>query len=176
MDIFKNIQIFRKQRHDFMNHIQIIYGYLQLEKENMALEYIQKISMCNEMISEIYALGDNILAFGIERNIKLFFDKSIKIKLELEIEEFNKKLTQKNYEEYFNVIDYIFQCFENNCTECVYIYFFEDSLGQSIMVYNEESLLDLLNCMDNWTKVNREEKINIFMYNIGDYLAYRIIF
>lgn len=176
MDLFENIQILRKQRHDFMNHIQIIYGYLQLQREDMAVKYIQKLSRHNETISELYSLGDTILAFCIERNIKLLFDRSIKIKLELELGRLNQKLTEKNYKEYFNVIDYIFGYFDNNRTECVYIYFFEDRIGQSMMVYNKESMLDLLNSMDNWTKIDREEKINLFMYSMGDCMAYRVIF
>jgi hypothetical protein len=34
-------EILRKQRHDFLNHLQVIYGLLQLHKTERALEYIE---------------------------------------------------------------------------------------------------------------------------------------
>jgi hypothetical protein len=33
-------ELLRKQRHDFLNHLQVIYGLLQLSKMERALEYI----------------------------------------------------------------------------------------------------------------------------------------
>lgn len=33
----------RKQRHDFMNHIQVVHAYLQLGKVEKALGYLEKM-------------------------------------------------------------------------------------------------------------------------------------
>lgn len=37
------IYIFRQQRHDFLNHIQVILGYLQIGQKDMAIDYIHRI-------------------------------------------------------------------------------------------------------------------------------------
>ena len=48
------INVLRKQRHDFMNDLQVIYGYLQIKRPQGALDYIDRLSKQNEIISEIY--------------------------------------------------------------------------------------------------------------------------
>ena len=39
------ISLLRKQRHDFMNDLQVIYGYLQIKRTQGALEYIDRLSV-----------------------------------------------------------------------------------------------------------------------------------
>lgn len=44
-DLLKKVlEVHRTQRHDFMNHLQIIYGYLELGKADMAKKYTLKIA------------------------------------------------------------------------------------------------------------------------------------
>jgi len=44
MDLKGILEVVREQRHDFINHLQVISGYLQLQKQEIAHDYIQKIS------------------------------------------------------------------------------------------------------------------------------------
>ena len=44
MDLKGILEVFREQRHDFINHLQVISGYLQLQKQEIARDYIQKVS------------------------------------------------------------------------------------------------------------------------------------
>ncbi|WP_051585794.1 Spo0B domain-containing protein [Caldanaerobius polysaccharolyticus] len=37
------IYIYRQQRHDFLNHVQIILGYLQIGKSDRAVDYIHRV-------------------------------------------------------------------------------------------------------------------------------------
>lgn len=37
------VMALRKQKHDFMNHIQVIHAYLQLGKVEKALGYLEKM-------------------------------------------------------------------------------------------------------------------------------------
>lgn len=37
------IDIYRQQRHDFLNHVQIILGYLQIGKDDRAVDYIHRV-------------------------------------------------------------------------------------------------------------------------------------
>ena len=45
------MEVLRVQKHDFLNHLQVISGYLQLEKAEKARDYIQQVS------HEIYHSG-----------------------------------------------------------------------------------------------------------------------
>jgi len=45
------IEVLRVQKHDFLNHLQVISGYLQLNKTERAKDYIQQVSQ------EIYQSG-----------------------------------------------------------------------------------------------------------------------
>lgn len=44
MDMKGILEVIREQRHDFLNHLQVISGYLQLQKQEIAYGYIKKIS------------------------------------------------------------------------------------------------------------------------------------
>jgi len=54
----ENIESLRKhlseQRHDFLNLLQVIYGYTQLKKTDKVLEYISKYSRRLENIGRVY--------------------------------------------------------------------------------------------------------------------------
>lgn len=52
MENFK--EILRIQRHDFLNHLQIIQGYLQLKKPEKAEDYIKRA------VDEIRAQGAHL--------------------------------------------------------------------------------------------------------------------
>jgi sensor histidine kinase regulating citrate/malate metabolism len=56
------IQFLRVQQHDFMNHIQVIHGYLQLNKAHKAMEYIEDIIVQKQSLSAIYKLLDPEMA------------------------------------------------------------------------------------------------------------------
>ncbi|OFI07213.1 hypothetical protein CLOACE_04040 [Clostridium acetireducens DSM 10703] len=151
------INLIRKQRHDFMNDIQIIYGYIQTNKIDKACTYINKISEINEAISEIYNLGDNNFALCIESNIRKLIRNDVKFDIDIEIEFFNFNIFEKSYDKKCTLVNNIFNELENNGTECVYIYIFHDDLGQSLLISDDEGMLDEINWMENWNK----EKIDI---------------
>lgn len=45
------IRLLRLQRHDFINHIQVIHGFLQLGKPQRALEYIEELAKDSAMVA-----------------------------------------------------------------------------------------------------------------------------
>lgn len=45
-------RLLRVQRHDFINHIQVIHALLQLGKTEKALRYLEDISKNPEMLSD----------------------------------------------------------------------------------------------------------------------------
>lgn len=44
MSTTRFLNVIRTQRHDFINHLQVISGYLQLGKKESALEYVEHLS------------------------------------------------------------------------------------------------------------------------------------
>lgn len=47
--------LLRIQRHDFLNHLQVIHAMIQLGRDEKALEYIEKLAHDPEMISNVMA-------------------------------------------------------------------------------------------------------------------------
>lgn len=171
------IHLIRKQRHDFMNDLQVIYGYIQIGKEGLALKYIEKISLENEYISGLYSLGDKYLAFCMELNIKKLRKNNIDVEVILEIESFNENFFDIDYSKKRDLVNNIFNEFERNKSECVYIYVFEDTLGQSILICDSESIIDELNWIESWNKINLNiNNMNLDKCCYGNNIGYRITF
>jgi sensor histidine kinase regulating citrate/malate metabolism len=60
-------KIFRQHRHDFQNHLQIIYGFIQLKKYDRVLDYIRDLKKADETLSRICALTDpGMMCFLLE--------------------------------------------------------------------------------------------------------------
>ncbi|WP_027625004.1 Spo0B domain-containing protein [Clostridium lundense] len=176
-DLYNLIEALRKQRHDFMNDLQIVYGYLQIGKENKAKDYIKKLSLQNEALSEIYGLGDNYLAYSLEKNIKQCNSNDIEINIDIEISQFNKNPFELEYNKKINLVNNIFNELEKNKPKCIYIYFFEDSIGVSLFISNDDSMIDEINWMDSWSILdNCIEDIEVYKCEFGECLAYRLVF
>lgn len=56
MDLKGILEVLREQRHDFINHLQVISGYLQLQKQEIAHDYIQKTSVLLREQGKIFRL------------------------------------------------------------------------------------------------------------------------
>lgn len=61
------LEIIRRQRHDFLNHLQVLSGLLQLRKPEQALAYIREITQQCEKISGILHLKSPKLALTMLR-------------------------------------------------------------------------------------------------------------
>lgn len=58
MDTDKMLELISVQRHDFLNHLQVISGLLQLKKEERAREYIVEVGQDIKQLSKISQLKD----------------------------------------------------------------------------------------------------------------------
>ncbi|MBP2662788.1 MAG: Sensor kinase SpoOB-type, alpha-helical domain [Firmicutes bacterium] len=52
-------KLLRIQRHDFLNHLQVIHAMIQLGRNEKALQYIEKLAHDPEMISNVLATYKN---------------------------------------------------------------------------------------------------------------------
>lgn len=53
------IKLLRIQRHDFLNHLQVIHALIQLGRDERALQYIEKLAHDPEMISNVLLTYQN---------------------------------------------------------------------------------------------------------------------
>ncbi|WP_291632480.1 Spo0B domain-containing protein [Clostridium sp.] len=171
------IDILRKQRHDFMNDLQVIYGYLQLSRPESALEYINKLSKENEIISEIYKLQDNGFSLCLENNIKKLWSNEVKVEIDIEISNFKYKVFENECNKKSDLVNTIFKEVEATNDNFVYIYIFEDELGESLLITNDESILGEISWMDEWQQIDTEiDDLMIYSCDFDSNIAYRLIF
>ena len=181
------ISLLRKQRHDFMNDLQVIYGYLQIKRPQGAIEYIDRLSKQNETISEIYKLQDNGFSLCLENNVKKLWANEVKVEIDIEISNFKNKIFENKYSKKNNIvntifkriIDTIFIEIENINQNFVFIYIFEDELGESLLITNNQAMYDEISWMDEWEKVDIDIEIDdlrIYKCSFDNDVAYRLIF
>ena len=176
-DFHKFIDLHRKQRHDFMNDVQVIYGYLQLKREEETKKYIDKVIEQNKTISKVYALGDKYLGFFTEQILKKLWEREITVELDIEIESFSKEVFLYEYNKKSILVNNIFSEIENNKYKFVYIYIFEDEMGESLLIANNESSVNELDWMDEWEEIDSTlNDVKIHKYILNNTFAYRLTF
>lgn len=171
------ISLLRKQRHDFMNDLQVIYGYLQMKRPQGALEYIDRLSKENEIISEIYKLQDNAFSLCLENNIKKLWANEVKLEIDIEISNFKNKIFENGYNKKSDLVNTIFMELEDTNVNFVYIYIFEDELGESLLIANNEAMIGETSWMDEWQQIDMEiDDLRIYRCGFDNNIAYRLIF
>ncbi|MFT5872749.1 MAG: ferritin [Clostridium sp.] len=171
------IDLLRKQRHDFMNDLQVIYGYLQMSRPESALGYIDKLSKENEIISEIYKLQDNEFSLCLENNIKKLWSNEVKVEIDVEVSNFKYKIFKNECNKKSDLVNTIFTEVEATNDNFVYIYIFEDELGESLLITNNESILGEISWMDEWQQIGIEiDDLRIYRCDFDSNIAYRLIF
>ena len=171
------VSLHRKQRHDFMNDLQVIYGYLQMKRPVEALGYIDRLSKENEIISEIYRLQDNGFSLCLENNIKKLWADDIKVEIDIEISNFKNKIFENDYNKKSDLVNTIFIEIEDTNVNFVYIYIFEDELGESLLITNNEAMIGEISWMNEWQQIDMEiDDLRIYRCGFDNNIAYRLIF
>jgi hypothetical protein len=62
------LNLLRVQRHDFVNHLQVISGYIQLKKHDKVMEYLTDISMALQNEGQVNKLENPILIASLLTN------------------------------------------------------------------------------------------------------------
>ncbi|WP_427339121.1 Spo0B domain-containing protein [Caloranaerobacter sp. DY30410] len=74
----------RMYKHDFMNHLQIIQGLLELKKPDRAYEYLNNVAKEGKLIKQNYAIGIPELEAAIFTTISKAREYNIDVKIESE--------------------------------------------------------------------------------------------
>ena len=84
------LKYLRDQRHDFINHIQVIWGYLQLNKSNLASEYINRILIRFEVVGRIFKINNPSLSLLLYDNVLKASKLDIAVDFDADIDFLNK--------------------------------------------------------------------------------------
>lgn len=80
------IEQMRLQRHDFMNYLQVIYGYIQINKPQEAINYIKSINKYMAAASRVYSLECDEFAVIFQEFVNKCFIHKIELELDIGIE------------------------------------------------------------------------------------------
>jgi len=80
------VKYIREQRHDFMNHIQVLWGFLQLNRVDKALKYISNINKRCEILSQAFKLENPALSLFLYTHIKQAYKWEVDVNLEVDVE------------------------------------------------------------------------------------------
>lgn len=151
----------RNQRHDFMNYLQVIYGYLQINRPNDAVEYIKKINKKMIMLSQIYNIDSPVISMFVHDIISQLEKNNIEWELK-NIESYisNEDLSKNIYiykELYKKHISLIHNFIKNNMiNEEVDIYLVNHNQRPSFILMNNTLTLKELDYLE---LKNYEERI-----------------
>ncbi|CAH2214181.1 Spo0B domain-containing protein [Tepidibacter aestuarii] len=139
--------LLKQQRHDFLNEIQIIFGYIKLNKIDEAVEYINKVRKEASIKSKISNISCMDLYFIIEKKLKQCLSKGLNIDFEIytnaERENFKNKELSKSLTYMERALDVIFNYMNNNSQFEEYIIYIEETSDCFILKVALEYLKDI---------------------------------
>ncbi|BCV20485.1 Spo0B domain-containing protein [Moorella sp. Hama-1] len=78
------IPLLRWQRHDFLNHLQVISGYIQLQKSDRALVYLRQVIDQMEQVGRVMRLLQPELALIALTKIEMAAARGINLEIKIE--------------------------------------------------------------------------------------------
>jgi sensor histidine kinase regulating citrate/malate metabolism len=102
------IEQMRMQRHDFMNYLQVIFGYIQINKPGDAAKYIIYINRNMNTLSRIFNLECDIYSLFMQEFILDCSKLGIETEFSTEIEYISCSKFSKDIEKKKNIIDRVF--------------------------------------------------------------------
>lgn len=164
--------VFRKQRHDYMNYFQIIYGYLQLGKTEEAIGQIKKIIQLNSNISQIYKLSLFHISIFLDNVIKEMEDLEYIVDIDVINNTKNTISFFDNEEKIIENLDLIFTYFLEQDIESkknigIKIEEFEDRI--SFIFCGENKISTLIKINENVKIIEDNGRINV-VFKLKNYI------
>ncbi|MGI5880552.1 MAG: sensor histidine kinase [Syntrophomonadaceae bacterium] len=78
------IQVIKGQRHDFINHIQVIYGFLSMQEGDKAREYLKQLYRDVQISGDVLQLGIPALSAMLLVKMGVAEGKNISLNIEIE--------------------------------------------------------------------------------------------
>lgn len=99
----------RAQRHDFMNDIQVIWGYLQLGKPEEARKYIVGMNRHMDLYSNLFHLGNPTLSLFLYDHISMAEKMGLLVDFSSDLLRVNSEAFASGYHEKLNLMDCLLQ-------------------------------------------------------------------
>lgn len=172
------IEQMRLQRHDFMNYLQVIYGYIQINKPQEAVKYIKNINKYMLVIGRVFNLECDAFGIIFQEFVNKCIIRKIQIELDLRIEyisceNFSKDIDKKRRlfnaatDKLLEMIDFL-----EGFNQKLYIYF--DGLPESLdIIISSAEISNCENYFSNsssespWGKLEEENEAIIFCKKDG---------
>jgi len=179
LDFIKNTKhILREQRHDYMNMFQIIYGYLQLNNKDKALEYVRKSITNSTNIGKCYHLSVFSISLLLEKKVKIAESLGIEITLDVdssiesEVRHIDNEYLVINY--ISELFDFFIDCTSKNKDESslfIDIYEYMDKIEFAFSGSIDEDLVEIKrkninNIVNNITKTDDGYEVVLFFNGI----------
>ncbi|KPU44164.1 sensory histidine kinase DcuS [Oxobacter pfennigii] len=180
------VKYLREQRHDFMNHIQVIWGYLQLNKAEAAAKYIAELNKKFAVSGMLFKTNNPVLSLFLYNYIRKIQKFGMDVDLDIDVESIGDvfffdiiKLTQFLEKIFDEVIEHTHKLKE----KIIYIDIYEeDRLYLTVSNYNNaddnfelqegqnnEELMDYLNYL-------KEIDAKVQYKTMGDFILISIGF
>ena len=109
------LQHLRYYRHDFLNHIQLLKGYLTLKKIDEAEQYLNQIVDRAEREAQLFQIGDPCLAYSLHK-YRLFPHKfELEVQIDIDPEQFSRG--RSNLSSFYAVLQKTLGLIEEGCQE-----------------------------------------------------------
>ncbi|EYE88474.1 hypothetical protein Q428_07780 [Fervidicella metallireducens AeB] len=171
------VEQLRMQRHDFMNFLQVIYGYLQLNKPQEAMEYLREINKKLMVLSALHNLEYPALALALQDFIIRNEKKNINVNFYSELEEIPKKYISTGMDKLKEIINVIEKYTDKEIGKLknkeLNIEIYEENEKLIIKFASTDSLLNLISLNKFKGTVENILEDNIYgnsvnLYNNGD--------
>ncbi|KXZ40134.1 Sensor_kinase_SpoOB-type, alpha-helical domain [Alkalithermobacter thermoalcaliphilus JW-YL-7 = DSM 7308] len=162
-------KILREQRHDFLNEIQIIYGYIRLNKMDKAIEYINKCSKNAKIISKLSNL--NCLELYLMLCDKFKEASNLGISIDFDVYSCCSKedIVDKNLDvivsSFEKIINIIIQCMYTNLYFEEQIFYIQEDKDRFIFkteIYDDSVMSKLRSSLENFNGVFFKDRCIIY--------------
>jgi hypothetical protein len=173
------IEQMRLQRHDFMNYLQVIYGYIQIDKPAEAINYIKNINKYMTALSEVFNIECDALGIFFQEFINKCSKFNIEIELDLRIEYISCEHFSKDIDKKKNLFDFVtdkileeMNSIENN-TQKLYIYINESPEDFNLIISSTKKIVDedyysYMNSLFQSHRINDKEEHYVFYKRNSD--------
>lgn len=151
------VDLLREQRHDFMNHIQVIWGYLQLNKAKHAVQYIVEINKKMESISRLFSMDSGSLSLFLYDYFKKMHEKGLLIEFNYAADSIKSEFITSMFEDKVCIINKVFdEVIERSAfalKDTIYIDVTQNGEELEILIANTK-------CADYSEKISCCDKLN----------------
>jgi sensor histidine kinase regulating citrate/malate metabolism len=142
------IEQIRAQRHDFMNYLQVIYGYIQINKTADAAKYIMQINKNMTALSKIFNFECDIFALFLQEFIFECSKIGLETEFNSEVEYISCSKFSKDIEKKKNILDSAFNKFleemkkSDKESRVIYLNIIGDPENFKVVIRNSKGLGD----------------------------------